>query len=1045
MELFIDKIKLNNDIKKYIDIINENLTLLHTTGSITSVNFTIDIEGITRYLVDYDFMKKEYFKCINKYLDDTKLFDKILKDENKNWHKEGYLYFRYTYYRHGEERGIEYKEIISDNHKDKKYKEALQEQQKVLHFVSEDSEKVKREIGKSDKNEDWKKNEVWKEILEGIESKLITNEKVSVYNNLLFFYKRITLNNKSRGLLTIHIKLNSEISEDDIKALSKVLNPLFEAISISLLAPLYIELHKSACIKTAKTAIMSRNMSHNLGSHVMFYLKEKLQTVQSVVDKDVLLNMVGKMVKCSLDESKKCIEWKRNYEEIELPFLIGLGRFLNYLQERQDFIATVSTDYSPYFSSVNFKEFIYDELNYDKKIIRHKGTSFFKNKESDNILLDYIAKSEGFERKNIVIRFGEFDGLNNVARDSNGDITGECDNEAAKESYKLMRGINIDLPAGIMGRQAFFSIIENFIRNSAKHYRRNTNLLEVKINIEDNRDPNLYKVTLTNNLGDYEQAETTLEKAIEDSYIDDQGRMHDRYKGIKEMRISAAWLRGITDESQHNDILKVEGSEKDGKEGSVQYTFYLKKSKPYAFVYENTASQSSDIPVISKETFIKEYRDSYYRFIVAESSLKNDSEFVKLCHARVLYIDTIDTNKSMEEYVEQYMTERFGKKLLNSLVIDDKKDKTRSNYDSVFSDSKITVLDAPLKGIASPKATVLPKEFFIIQNGNQLPPKSIVFKNHFEDASEYNTTIRNLPTNEKAVSYIEAITGSNSTHRIIRNEQHYNKAWAYSLLESALTTIFIFDERLSGIEFSSKKESKLKRLKKAYNTDTPLTAVRKVLNKLYFNNAEFKTIITHLKKGNDNELLKYIDSQSPISLSLDHINRLLKNLVLFNINKKGEIYAASDIPVLIAELKIRRKGKKIISVSVIKRTDELKVIIDKNEIKSISMQNSCNFITIHQGILDKIYGYYNIEGDDDRKKVTQAFKDYFIKSKESSFDNNRNKIIIHSGRSKPNIESMPQEDIPFITYSAFEQAYKDCKYTLTDLVYSARCEKENYE
>jgi hypothetical protein len=30
---------------------------------------------------------------------------------------------------------------------------------------------------------------------------------------------------------------------------------------------------------------MSRNMSHNLGSHVMFYIKQKLQSVSKIVDR----------------------------------------------------------------------------------------------------------------------------------------------------------------------------------------------------------------------------------------------------------------------------------------------------------------------------------------------------------------------------------------------------------------------------------------------------------------------------------------------------------------------------------------------------------------------------------------------------------------------------------------------------------------------------------------------------------------------------------------------------------------------------------------
>ena len=109
-------------------------------------------------------------------------------------------------------------------------------------------------------------------------------------------------------------------------------------------------------IRAAKAAIMSRNMSHNLGSHVMAYLKQDLADVQDILRSEVLRNLEFN---------------SGDHQNLELPFLVGLGRFISYLQERQDFIATVCTDYIPYSSPVNFKDSIYDELNPDYRSIRH--------------------------------------------------------------------------------------------------------------------------------------------------------------------------------------------------------------------------------------------------------------------------------------------------------------------------------------------------------------------------------------------------------------------------------------------------------------------------------------------------------------------------------------------------------------------------------------------------------------------------------------------------------------------------------------------------
>ena len=60
-----------------------------------------------------------------------------------------------------------------------------------------------------------------------------------------------------------------------------------------------------ASLKSAKAAIMSRNMSHNLGSHVMFYIKQKLQSVSKIVDNKVLANIIpGKLSDLKTIEQK---------------------------------------------------------------------------------------------------------------------------------------------------------------------------------------------------------------------------------------------------------------------------------------------------------------------------------------------------------------------------------------------------------------------------------------------------------------------------------------------------------------------------------------------------------------------------------------------------------------------------------------------------------------------------------------------------------------------------------------------------------------------
>ena len=152
--------------------------------------------------------------------------------------------------------------------------------------------------------------------------------------------------------------------------------------------------------KNAKVAIMARNTSHNLGSHVMSYLKHSLSSVNDMI-KDSVLGYIFS----ELDDIEMLFEnpeeWKnkqkiKKIDDVTLPFLVGLGKFISYIQERQDFIACTAVDYSPTCSILNFKDFIYDELNPDKRYKRHPDR---KGLKPANILLGNIAKSEGFSRE----------------------------------------------------------------------------------------------------------------------------------------------------------------------------------------------------------------------------------------------------------------------------------------------------------------------------------------------------------------------------------------------------------------------------------------------------------------------------------------------------------------------------------------------------------------------------------------------------------------------------------------------------------------------
>ena len=138
-----------------------------------------------------------------------------------------------------------------------------------------------------------------------------------------------------------------------------------------------------------------------------------------------------------------------------------------------------------------------------------------------------------------------------------------------------------------------------------------------------------------------------------------------------------------------------------------------------------------------------------------------------------------------------------------------------------------------------------------------------------------------------------------------------------------------------------------------------------------------------------------------------------------------------------------------------------------------------DYISIHQGLMDKIYDAFKIketesyseEVQKDFTKVSLAMKtamcsasvriyEAFYGGEEiddgpkDEFEQLLDQFLngpgyrerrfcpgffVHSGRSKPSEFDMPQKQ-PFIQYAAIENAAYDCKYSLVELLKSARYE-----
>lgn len=899
---------------------------------------------------------------------------------------------------------------------------------------------------------------------------------------------------------------------------------------------------KKESLKSAKAAIMSRNMSHNLGSHVMFYIKQKLQSVSKIVDSKVLDNIIpGKIPDIAAVEAAI----KAN-KGIELPFLVGLGRFINYLQERQDYIATIATDYIPANSTISFKDFIYDELKPELRYQRHHSNSDDAGWKSGNLLLDYIAYSEGYRScDKIEILFGEFNGSSPV-KDTNPD-----------KDFQKLREFNIAVPGGVIGRQALFSIFENIIRNAAKHSeRRSDNKLVLQLSLLE-KDSVLFtedefRAKRNDDKVDYDKCGLDLKKLyanyfdryhflrikvdmpnpdgvidtlvdnLADPYIDDNGAMKETTKGLKEMRISAAWLRGKSIDTEipadEPPAISIYSEPYKGDESKVTISYILCIPKPcrVAFVLNIADFETLNIAEFNQSKKLNKLANLNKLFspygckVFNQEQLSDDKVIEEIANYEIVCMSENDkdicSRISSRYIIDDVTNENQLKKndlltnLINSIENTDytneknKKDAIEDSIGSVYDTwFKITYNDVtPKLVVADGKAVQnnkrenghLSSDSNVIltttgkvgdednastqnsENANDASvtlSERIVTKDDVKGAVVYSTHFKGLSSKSEGPDgyntwlqdaiCIESVTGNNSTARLIRQDE-WTKEWKTKILSAGMARVAIFDERIFSSFVSRESKAKI---------DDVLSQINTIKSKVNKDSWKDKFIelgiqprhAKQLTTANADETREIIEKTYGVEYQYDvaqknHERRIwaFDIKVPEKVNNTVEIVGYNVcIDDCVGEYK-EHKSDAIISIAKISYNEESKIfevtLCDDKMVFTKGNSNIFDYITIHQGVLDKIYTAFGIKDNAiEKHKVTHAlhscFSKYVTPEDKKAFLPN---FIIHSGRSKPSAADMPQRQ-PFVQFAAVDHAVKDCKYTLVELLATAHYEKGN--
>lgn len=334
-----------------------------------------------------------------------------------------------------------------------------------------------------------------------------------------------------------------------------------------------LELRETAA-RSAVGQVTSRNFSHNFGSHVF----------SKLMGNDTYENIAR------LAANKAYLSC---YGKLDINCGEQLACFLQYVKNRMDYLSELSFGVS----NILTAKTIYGDV--------------FKELDRVRLLLNYISGVSSFKY----------------------DFCLKYNGELMSEGHDVI----VAFPGDVLGSQALYNIIENIIRNTAKHAMRNDALNgheTFTIEFFDGEElPEYYCVEIDNgihenNIDDLVRIQNGY---INDSILDKSNNLRAYSLGLLEIEASAAFLRQM-------DVAKIESYEYGfgeddvdeyhnsqgnliilkviNKNGALGYRFFLQKPKEFLFVGDdwdmNAVSRRNllncGVCIVDSKEFVKQLR-----------------------------------------------------------------------------------------------------------------------------------------------------------------------------------------------------------------------------------------------------------------------------------------------------------------------------------------------------------------------------------------------------------------------------------------------------
>lgn len=351
----------------------------------------------------------------------------------------------------------------------------------------------------------------------------------------------------------LFIYFNANISTLDKRRkgwLTKASKAFLYEEAVNIFLPKHIREINIQSVRAAISQVMARNMSHNIGSHVL----------NNLTDGTIL----SKITNYECKSYQPCSEFKDLKEESKIIHQLAI--YNNYVKCRMDYLSDIT--------------FGTPVMHTNKKVY----AELYKDFDKVRLLLDNIS---GLSTK---FKF-------QINFTLNGNAITEKDD------------FSVALPNDLLGCQAFYNIIENVIRNTAKHNQKKSGTTTFTINFKEItekskkiKDKELWyeveiyddvKVTRINKLVEsqnYKLNESVLDK-------EHNNQLRNSSLGLLEMEASAAYLRKLDVTNIEDDAYEVENNKKINnkhsklnilkafnKNGALGYRFFVSKPTEFLFV-----------------------------------------------------------------------------------------------------------------------------------------------------------------------------------------------------------------------------------------------------------------------------------------------------------------------------------------------------------------------------------------------------------------------------------------------------------------------------